>query len=164
MKSIKHLFSLIPFFISILIAGEKVYIPYFFQEKRTFKLEGQMIYTVAIINNGDVITGTDYGVAIYPHISKDWITISLEDNPVILVASNGRKIAALSGDIKNNLISNAKIYLIQNNKVEKVISLPKDVIIHTQKCDMICAEQIYLGTGEGLYSIQTGPGKNTRII
>ena len=119
-----------------------------------------MIYTVAIINNGDVITGTDYGVAIYPHISKDWITISLEDNPVILVASNGRKIAALSGDIKNNLISNGKIYLIQNNKVEKVISLPKDVIIHTQKCDMIYAEQIYLGTGEGLYSIQTEPGKS----
>ena len=119
MKSIKHLFSLIPFFISIMIAGEKVYIPSFFQEKRTYKLEGQMIYAVTIINNGDVITGTNNGVAIYPHISKDWITISLGDNPVILVASNGRKIAALSGDIKNNLVSNGKIYLIQNNKVEK---------------------------------------------
>lgn len=160
MKTIKHLFSLIPFFISIMIAGEKVYIPSFFQEKRTYKLEGQMIYAVTIINNGDVITGTNNGVAIYPHISKDWITISLGDNPVILVASNGRKIAALSGDIKNNLVSNGKIYLIQNNKVEKVIPLSKDVVIHTQKCDMVYADQIYLGTGEGLYSIQTGPGKS----
>ena len=77
MKSIKQLFSLIPFFISILIAGEKVYIPSFFQEKRTYKLESQMIYAVTIINNGDVITGTNNGLAIYPHISKDWITMIL---------------------------------------------------------------------------------------
>ena len=47
-----------------MIAGEKVYIPSFFQEKRTYKLEGQMIYAVTIINNGDVITGTNNLVAI----------------------------------------------------------------------------------------------------
>jgi hypothetical protein len=86
--------SLIPiilFFTSLLLGNDIVNIPYFFQEKRSFELEEQLIYSVATANNGDVFAGTNDGLFVKLNNNSNWKKVSGIDNPTYFVSIHEKK-------------------------------------------------------------------------
>ena len=106
--------------IAMIFANESIALPYFFQEKRTFALEGQKVYSVAIAGNGDVYAGTESGLFCKPKGSSVWEQIPGIDAPTYLVAIRINKVVTISGKLKNNIITQGKVNSIQNKKLFKL--------------------------------------------
>ena len=91
MNNIKILIIIFAVFINfstLLHTEEKVYIPSIFQEKRTFALEGQKVYSVSIMNNGTIYAGTETGLYVNSNDESDWEKVFGIDSPTYLVAKN----------------------------------------------------------------------------
>lgn len=171
MNNIKILIIIFAVFINfstLLHTEEKVYIPSIFQEKRTFALEGQKVYSVSIMNNGTIYAGTETGLYVNSNDESDWEKVFGIDSPTYLVAKNINKVIAVSGNHYNNILTQGKVYFIQNKKVVQIANIPKNIKIDINRSDLITKGlQGIIGTNEELYIFHLGTtrekgGKNIK--
>ena len=143
--------------IAMIFANESIALPYFFQEKRTFALEGQKVYSVAIAGNGDVYAGTESGLFCKPKGSSVWEQIPGIDAPTYLVAIRINKVVTISGKLKNNIITQGKVNSIQNKKVIQIVNIPNNIKIDIHRSDLkINGFQGIIGTNDELYTFHLG--------
>ena len=96
MKILIIIFAVFINFSTLLNAEEKVYIPSIFQEKRTFALEGQKVYSITATNNNDIYASTKSALSYYSKSLNQWSDIGVVKKPGLFIDSNGKQTAVFT--------------------------------------------------------------------
>ena len=126
----------------------------FLQEQRIIfnsdnGLPSNDVRDIVSTNDGTVFVSTSKGLIAYSN--KQWVNIDgLENTDIWLLASNGNEVAILGGDEKNNMLSNSKIYIIKNGRLDKTIIIPSRYKIPLQNNDLSFYNNIMLGTSNDI--------------
>ena len=126
----------------------------FLQEQRIIfnsdnGLPSNDVRDIVSTNDGTVFVSTSKGLIVYSN--KQWVNIDgLENTDIWLLASNGNEVAILGGDEKNNMLSNSKIYIIKNGRLDKTIIIPSRYKIPLKNNDLSFYNNIMLGTSNDI--------------
>ncbi len=126
----------------------------FLQEQRIIfnsdnGLPSNDVRDIVSTNDGTVFVSTSKGLIAYSN--KQWVNIDgLENTDIWLLASNGNEVAILGGDEKNNMLSNSKIYIIKNGRLDKTIIIPSRYKIPLKNNDLSFYNNIMLGTSNDI--------------
>ena len=143
-----------------LSASETIIIPSFLQEQRTFVLEGQKVYSVAIASNGNIFAGTDSGLFFKPNDSQEWKQIPGIDSPTYFVSTFVNKVVAISGRLSKNILVNGKTNFIVDNKVIQTVKIPNNLKIDVSQCDFIVTGfQGIIGNSDDLFKFHLGTNR-----
>jgi hypothetical protein len=145
-----------------LSASETITIPSFLQEKRSFALEGQKVYSVATSNNGGIYAGTDSGLFFKTNDSKEWKQIPKIDSPIYIVSTSVNKVIAISGNLHNNMLTKGMVYSLANNNkiVIQMVHFPKNFKFNIFQSDLIIKGfQGIIGNGHDLFKFHLGTNR-----
>ena len=152
MKILIIIFSVFINFSTLLHAEEKVYIPSIFQEKRTFALEGQKVYSITATNNNDIYASTKSALSYYSKSLNQWSDIGVVKKPGLFIDSNGKQTAVFTV-AENEKPTGGFVYLIEDQRITNKIPLTKKFKVDIHFGDIaLSGEKIFIASSDDLFT------------